>query len=163
MEIERKWLLRSLPKILEGETPDVQGFQAYLPLIGYKGEARIRESTNPRPGEVKWQLTFKSLGSLSRQEWEMPIPQWLFDSLCEIAKKQIRKNISFISYAQHRLEFHVYTDRFLRDLLIMECEFKNEHEANSFVPPDWLDIIKEVTTDLRYRNSNLAANGPPKE
>ena len=163
MEIERKWLLRSLPPIIKSEIPDVQILQAYLPLIGYRGEARIRALTNPHTGEVEWKLAFKSQGSLTRQEFETSIPEWLFDSLQDLAKKQLLKTMTFISYSKYKLEFHVYTDIVLRGLIILECEFKSEHDANFFEPPDWLDSAKEDTNDTKYRNRKLAARGPPKK
>lgn len=162
MEIERKWLLRGLPKILKSETPDLEVLQAYLSIKNYPGEIRVRETVNPHDGEMKWYLTFKSLGTLSREEHEVAVPKWLFDSLASTTTKRLLKTISFINYAKFKLEFHVYTSATLIGLIVMECEFENEHDAEFFEPPEWLDIIKEVTDDPKYRNSNLASKGLPK-
>ena len=37
---------------------------------------------------------------------------------------------------------------------------KNQEEANNFKEPDW--TIKDVTTDLSYKNGHLARYGIPK-
>jgi len=146
---------------LDLEIPDLEVFQAYVTLPNFDNEMRIRRLINLYTGEVNYCLTFKTSGTLSRQEFEVAIPVWLFDSLKTTTTKQLLKNIHFIAYANHRLEFHVYTDKSLAGLIIMECEFTNEQEAVLFRPPHWLDIAKEVTEDIRYQNKNLATSGIP--
>jgi len=47
----------------------------------------------------------------------------------------------------------------LAGLRYVEVEFDDEESANAFVPPPWFG--REVTHDLRYRNSALARGGLP--
>ena len=35
-------------------------------------------------------------------------------------------------------------------LHIAEVEFETEEEMNAFVPPPWVDVIAEVTHDVRF-------------
>lgn len=162
MEIERKWLLKSLPKMRSLPViTNWQVFQAYLPLKDYRGEVRIRSSTDQKNEQIKYNLTFKSDGTLARQEFELEIPQWVFCSLKLIAKNPIRKKITLAGNHYFQVEFHIYSGS-LKGLIIMEYEFASEEEAKKFSPPDGLDIVSEVTDDLRYKNKNLAVNGLPK-
>jgi len=47
----------------------------------------------------------------------------------------------------------------LKGLAVYEVEFATEEEANKFSPPDW--VGKDVTSDKRYKNGNLARYGMP--
>ena len=44
----------------------------------------------------------------------------------------------------------------LKGLIIVEVEFKDEKEANSFIAPDWFG--RDVSLDKSYHNSNLSRN-----
>ena len=41
----------------------------------------------------------------------------------------------------------------------MEIEFKNEEESNKFEDPKW--VVKDVTSDINYKNGHLARYGIP--
>ena len=82
MGIERKWRLRNLPAMLKPEIPDLEVFQAYVSCLDFDGETRVSRFTNPYTGGIKYRLTFKTNGTLSRQEFEIDIPIWLFELLC---------------------------------------------------------------------------------
>ena len=43
----------------------------------------------------------------------------------------------------------------------MEIEFANEKESREYKEPDW--VIKDVTSDINYKNGHLARYGIPKE
>ena len=47
----------------------------------------------------------------------------------------------------------------LDGLAYLEIEFENQEEANAFTTPDW--VIKDVTSDLNYKNGYLARYGIP--
>jgi CYTH domain-containing protein len=59
-------------------------------------------------------------------------------------------------FGEHTVEIDVYP--FWDDRAIFEVELKNENE--SFEIPDFIDIIKEVSEDGRYKNTNLAKSIP---
>ena len=50
-------------------------------------------------------------------------------------------------------ELDVYHGK-LDGLITVETEFESEKQANAFSPPSWFG--KDVTTDKRYKNKNLA-------
>lgn len=47
----------------------------------------------------------------------------------------------------------------LDGLAYLEIEFENQEEANNFKTPEW--VIKDVTSDLNYKNGYLARYGIP--
>ncbi|MBO9198862.1 MULTISPECIES: CYTH domain-containing protein [Niastella] len=98
-------------------------------------------------------LTIKGLTvGASRQEFEYPIPvyeaQQLLDGFCDTVVSKIRY---FIHHDNKLWE----VDEFLGDnegLMVAEIELESEDEAFSL--PDW--VGKEVTSEKKYSNSNLA-------
>jgi CYTH domain-containing protein len=98
-------------------------------------------------------LTIKGLSvGASRPEFEYSIPveeaQQLLDGFCDSVVSKIRY---FIHHDNKLWE----VDEFLGDnegLIIAEIELESEDE--SFSLPDW--VGKEVTSEKKYSNSNLA-------
>ena len=70
----------------------------------------------------------------------------------DINKGQIIKDRYCLTYKNQYFEIDIYP--FSNDLAILEVELNNELQEIEF--PYYLDILKEVTEDPRYRNSNLA-------
>ena len=70
----------------------------------------------------------------------------------DINKGQIIKDRYCLTYKNQYFEIDIYP--FSNDLAILEIELNNELQEIEF--PYYLDILKEVTEDSRYRNSNLA-------
>ena len=70
----------------------------------------------------------------------------------DINKGQIIKDRYCLTYKNQYFEIDIYP--FSNDLAILEIELNNELQEIEF--PYYLDILKEVTEDPRYRNSNLA-------
>ena len=68
----------------------------------------------------------------------------------------IEKRRYYMPYGKYTVEIDVY-QRSLEGLVVCEVEFPNEDEALSFVPPEFFG--KEVTSDKRYKNKNLASTG----
>lgn len=144
MEIERKFLLKTIPENLsQYECCHIE--QAYLctdPVI------RIRRWNN------EFFLTYKSSGLMTRQEVELPLNEMAYRHMLQKADGRIiQKERFFIPYQTYRIEL----DRFHRDfegLLMAEVEFKSEEEANHFQKPDWFG--NEVTWNGSYHNSFLS-------
>lgn len=147
MEIEKKFLLNSRPEILDSATKVVvrQGY-----LIIEDGELRVRAK-----GE-KFYMTVKGDGSLSRSEWEVEIPQWVFESLwAKTDGKQIKKTRYEIEYQGLTLEVDEYFGN-LVGLYTLECEFESEDAANAFTLPKWAADATDVTTNKAFKNKALA-------
>jgi CYTH domain-containing protein len=153
-EIERKFLVRELPKDLD-EHPHERIRQGYF-VIGADGtEARVRRESGT------CFLTVKSGRGQTRTEVELPIPARAFDSLWPLTCGQrVRKVRYRVPVRGGTAEVDVYR-RKLRGLIVAEVEFDSEKEAAAFRAPDWFG--EEVTSDERYSNQSLAQHGLPED
>ncbi len=143
MEIERKFLLRSVPADLESYPSD-EIEQAYLCR---KPVVRVR-----RTGD-RYTLTCKGKGKMVREEINLPLTREAYESLRAKAEGTV------IFKRRYRIPFGAYTielDHFMspRDgLWLAEVEFPTEEEALSFTPPEWFG--DDVTLDPAYHNANM--------
>lgn len=104
---------------------------------------------------------FGSKGTLSRDEWEQPVPDWAFETLWPNTEG---RRIEKIRYAMPYSGLMLEVDEFLgalRELVILECEFSTLEQASSFVLPSWAEPAIEVTDEKAYKNKSLALNGIP--
>lgn len=145
MEIERKFLIKSLPDNLE-EYPFHQIEQGYLntdPVI------RIRRE------DEKYYLTYKSKGLLAREEYNLPLSEDAYAHLLPkidgrlIAKKRYLIPID----SKLTIELDIF-ERDLAPLILAEVEFSTEEEAKAFTPPEWFG--EDVTYSTDYHNSILS-------
>ncbi len=144
MEIERKFLIKSLPAQLE-TYPKKHLEQAYLctaPVI------RIRQE-----GE-EYFLTYKGNGLMVREEYNLPLTREAYMHLKEKADGNIIMKTRHYLPEKNGLTIELDIFEGIHAPLIMaEVEFPNEEAALSYLPPDWFD--KEVTDDPAYHNSNM--------
>ena len=143
MEIERKFLVKELPKLSDYKYHDLT--QAYLnrdPVL------RIRKEDD------EYYFTYKGKGLLAREEYNLPLNKESFDNLLPKAEgKVISKRRYLIPYDGYTIELDVFEGD-LAPLIMAEVEFNSVEEANSFVGPEWFG--EDVTEDRRYHNSNLS-------
>lgn len=144
MEIERKFLVKEMPRDLERfACRKIE--QAYLctdPVV------RIR-----RDNDVYY-MTYKSGGMMAREEYEHPLHARAYRHLREKADGIIiSKNRYMIPLGAYTAELDVFEGAHA-GLVIVEVEFPDEEQAKAFVPPDWFG--QEVTFDGRYHNSYLS-------
>lgn len=145
MEIERKYLIKTLPEQLE-TYPCRHIEQGYLntdPVV------RIRRSDD------SYTLTYKGSGFLVREEYNLPLNEEAFSHLKEkIDGRLIQKRRYLIPYDDsHTIELDVFEGD-LAPLQLAEVEFATEDEANAFVPPAWFG--EDVTFSAAYHNSSLS-------
>lgn len=145
MEIERKFLVKSLPENLE-QYPQKEIEQGYLctnPVI------RIRRSND------NYILTYKGKGLMVREEHEHPLTGEAFEHLkTKIDGRLIHKTRYNIPYQDNfTIELDIFHDE-LAPLVLAEVEFNSEEEALAFLPPDWFG--EDVTQSTEYHNSNLS-------
>ena len=152
LEIERKFLIKYPDKkcLLSMENCRVMEIsQSYI-----SGGGRIRKIKEQ--GKITYIKTVKKhITNLTREEkeWEITREEYLSD----LEKKQenratIEKTRYAVSLNGFVYEIDVFP--FWKDRAFLEVELKNENQE--FPIPDFIEIIKEVTEDKRYRNSALA-------
>lgn len=146
MEIERQFLVASLPELPAQYESLSQGYVALLP------EIRIRQI-----GDSQYVLTVKRGAGLVREEWETRISKAEFDSLAERLHPDtvmIRKRRYLIALPDGlTAELHVHEGH-LDGFSYVEVEFPDEKDARAFVPPAWFG--REVTEDTGFSYAILA-------
>ena len=145
MEIERKFLIKTLPEHLE-QYPCHLIEQAYLctnPVV------RIRRQ------DEEYILTWKGKGMMVREEYNLPLNE---ESFLHMLPKIDGILIDKIRYLipldeKHTAELDIFQGT-LAPLRIVEVEFATEEDALAFVPPAWFG--DDVTQSKKYHNSNLS-------
>lgn len=144
MEIERKFLVKEMPKHLE-QYECLSLEQAYLctsPVV------RVR-----RQGE-EYYLTYKGRGKMVREEYNLPLNREAYEHLLNKADgNRITKKRVKIPLHPYVAELDLF-EGILEGLVIVEVEFPTEEEALAFTPPEWFGA--DVTQDRRYHNSWLS-------
>lgn len=159
-EIERKYLIRPLsPDFLRAQ-PGCEVWeidQTYLlaPLGETHRVRRIVEN-----GTERFRLTVKRrLSELTSEENEREIARERYESLLAEANPElqtIRKTRYRVPHEGQVAEFDRYP--FWNDRMILEIELDSEAEAARV--PDWVEVVRDVTADPRYKNVHLAAQVP---
>lgn len=145
MEIERKYLLKTLPY--------------ELGCIDFSQIEQVYISTSPviriRKKDAKFFLTCKSKGMMAREEFEIEISEQEFGHLKTKAEGNVIVKKRYYFSVDHGLviELDVFEGH-LEGLVMAEVEFPSLEAANSFLPPSWFAV--EVTTDHRFHNSSLS-------
>lgn len=159
LEIERKFLIE-IPDMdyIENELKAIKSeiVQTYLVSTTEETERRIRQ--RGLPGDYSYYYTEKrTIGSGTREEKERKISEREYLTLlmeADTSKHQIRKNRYCFIYNDRYFELDIYP--FWNDKAILEIEVSNIEEKIEL--PNGLEIIKEVTDDIKYKNSSLAVN-----
>lgn len=160
IETERKFLihmpsietLRAQPEIKIKEIT-----QIYL-LSDGKKSSRVRKINED--GRISYVKTLKErITPLSCYEDEQEISEEEYTELLLLADKEkqvIHKTRYAFNYQEHILEIDVYS--FWQDRATLEIELASEDESISI--PEFIKVIKEVSLDKRYKNTNLAKSVP---
>lgn len=160
IEIEHKFLIK-MPSITALESQSGYRIrkmsQTYLACEQGKSE-RVRKIEEN--GVTSYVHTVKErISVLSCYEEEKTISEIEYNSLLLRAdrdKKSISKTRYSFEYASHTLEIDVYD--FWNDRATLEIELSSEDEPYGI--PDFIEVIKEVSDDKRYKNTNLAKSVP---
>lgn len=145
MEIERKYLVKTLPEQLE-QYPSHQIEQAYLCT---KPVVRVRRQDN------EYILTWKGEGMMAREEYNLPLTKEGYYHLLEKADGNIitKKRYLIPLHSDLKAELDIFERKFA-GLCIVEVEFPDETSADCFTAPEWFG--KEVTYSGAYHNSRLS-------
>ena len=160
IETERKFLIRipSLDELKSQSNFRIRHItQTYLKTDGKKN-ARVRKVIENNT--VTYIKTVKErISTLSCYEDEHIISLEEYELLLSNAdhdKNTIHKTRYSFDYLGHILEVDVYN--FWNDRATLEIELSSEDEEFSI--PSFIDVIKEISADGRYKNTNLAKNVP---
>lgn len=149
MEIERKFLIKKNAFDLDNfDYVEIQqGYISTSPVI------RVRKRTTANSEE--YILTVKSKGMLSRQEYELSLEADDYKGLLNKVEGNVITKRRYLIPLDNglTLELDYFKDLF-HGLVMGEIEFTSEAEANKYNLPDF--VIREVTFDKRYHNSNMS-------
>jgi CYTH domain-containing protein len=147
-EIERKFLVRDLPKNL-AEFPHAEIAQGYLAIAPGGVQVRLRKKNE------HYSLTYKRGDGNSREEHEVELTNAQFEALWPATEgKRLAKIRYEIPLGKRVVEIDVYKEKH-KGIVVAEVEFADEESAQDFQQPDWLG--EDVTHDPRYSNQLLAS------
>jgi adenylate cyclase len=149
LEIERKFLLKSLPADLHGGRTILQGYLAHDEHM----EVRIRCY-----GDRHF-LTVKEGIGLVRRETEVEITPEQFQALWPATEgRRLEKVRSQVEYGALQVEVDRYQGD-LAPLIVAEVEFPTVEQSENFRKPDYFGA--EITGVEGYKNISLAMHGIP--
>jgi len=161
MEIERKYLVVSLPEDLNGY-PHVEIEQGYLctsPTL------RVRRMGDAFILTVKEKQHYADTSAIVNREEEFALTKdkyMMLRAKCEgnmVCKTRyridLRRSEADGLYTTQVAELDLFHGAH-EGLRLVEVEFSSAEAANAFVPPSWFG--EDVSCDPRYRNSWLAYN-----
>ncbi len=146
-EIEKKFLLRNLPKGITNETKIRQGY-----LNVGNPEVRVRAK-----GE-KFFLTGKSGEGFVRDEEEYEISEEIFELLWSLTEDARIEKTRYEIFAADGLTWEIdeFQTRTSERLFTAEVELPDERVVPE-IPPAIAELIeRDVTDDEMYKNKNLA-------
>jgi CYTH domain-containing protein len=150
VEIERKYLLRELPKFPRpSEVLEID--QGYLP--GEKFVERLRRQQS-RDETVRYFRSVKLGSGVVRMELEEETDRRTFDHLWQLTEgRRVRKRRYVVPQDDNLWEIDEFLDR---PLVLAELEL--EHPDEKVNIPDWLKqvLVREVTDEREYTNRSLA-------
>jgi CYTH domain-containing protein len=147
LEIERKFLLKRLPKGWK-HCKSSQIFQGYFPMASKGLEIRLRQKGS------RHFVTIKSGRGRQRVEEEVRIPEAMFRSLWPLTRgARIAKRRYNIPCNGNIIEMDVYQGPH-RGLVTADIEFDSERQSRQFKKVEWLG--REITGRRRYANEALA-------
>lgn len=156
-EVERKWLIKQ--EDIPYDLSKAEIYDIYQTYINYSPEIRIRNINNGEDYVLTIKTDDPAFKGLRRTEQEYHITK---DEYLKLLNKKEGDTIHKTRYSLpdkgNLVEIDIFHDQ-LEGLAYMEIEFFSTEKANSFQEPNW--VIKDITTDLDYKNQNLSRNGIP--
>jgi CYTH domain-containing protein len=149
VEIERKWLLDTLPEAARDVVP-ARLAQGYLP-----GEAIIERIRQVQRGsDTRWIRTIKLGRGVARIEVEEPVTDAFGEALWALTTgRRVTKQRYLIADGALTWEIDDFTDR---ALVLLEVELPSADHPVVF--PGWLarHVVRDVTDDDAFTNRRLA-------
>jgi adenylate cyclase len=146
-EIERKFLVKTLPPSLDGFVRRVI-FQGYLVLEENGLEIRLRKSDEDHF------LTIKRKHGMDRDEYNIPLTVEQWRDLWPLSEGRRLQKIRFeIPAGDRTIELDVFQGQ-NDGFVVAEVEFPSLEAAGDFAPPSWFG--REVTGDPEFSNRRRA-------
>ena len=158
-EIERKWLIKKEDIPYNLNDSNVQRFEIKQTYLCFDPEMRVRDYNNGQSYEFTIKNNMSNDG-LIRDEVNIDITKEQYNNLIIKQEGKTIHKTRYQFYADGQL---IAIDIFhgeLDGLAYMEIEFKTEEESREYKEPKW--VIKDVTSDVNYKNGHLARYGIPK-
>lgn len=156
-EIERKYLIKYPDIALLESCKNYNAseiWQTYLKSSGNTMGMRIRK--RGKNGSYEYTKTFKrDITPVKRIEIEDVITKQEYESLLKDKDENlqtIRKVRHCFDYMNQMFELDIYP--FWNDRATLELELSRENQE--IILPPFIEVIKEVTNDKRYRNRSLS-------
>lgn len=154
IETERKYLIRlPLPAVIEkAEKSEIE--QIYINVRGDYDGSRIRKRVYGDK-TVYYLTSKKRISDMSAVEDENIITKSEYEemkSLIEAGSRPLKKTRYVLPYRGFDFEIDIYP--FWDDRAVMEVELPGE-DAQFELPPE-ISVIKEITSDARYKNHALS-------
>lgn len=151
MEIERKYLIKELPKDLE-QYPSKEIEQGYLcvsPVV------RIRKSNEEYILTYKSRLDSEDSDLRVNKEVEVPLTKEGYEHLREKVDDHLIQKTRYVIDLKdgHKAEMDIFHG-LLEGLQFVEVEFEDEEDAKTFQKPYWFG--ENVSADHRFSNSVLS-------
>lgn len=156
-EIERKWLIRQ--EDIPYDLSKAETYEIYQTYINFSPEIRVRDINNGSDYVLTIKTDDPAFKGLKRTEQEYHLSKDEYQRL--LTKKEgstIHKTRYSLSNNGYLIEIDIFHDQ-LKGLAYMEIEFFSTDSANAFQEPNW--VIKDITTDMPYKNGHLARYGIP--
>lgn len=156
-EIEKKWLIRQ--EDIPYDLSKADKYEIVQTYLNFSPEIRVRSFNNS-----EYVLTIKcdtALKGFVREEHEWLISKEEYDKLITKKEGNTIYKTRYVLFDENNIEMEI--DIFsgdLKGLAYLEIEFTNTESANNYGTPSW--VIKDVTTDLNYKNGYLSRYGIPK-
>lgn len=156
-EIERKFLIEypDIKKLtLNPSCRSIEIIQTYLKTDN-DDEIRLRQR-GENGNFVYFKTIKKKVNDIKRVEIESRLSKDEYLNLLmdvDTSKRQIRKTRYCLTYKNQYFEIDVFP--FWKDKAIIEIELSDENDNIEF--PNYIKIIKEVTSDDNYKNISLAS------
>ena len=154
MEIERKFLLSSLPDLSDAYSYRIE--QAYVetdPVIRVRQRADIKEDGSL--DQARYILTVKSGGLLAHEEFEIDLSKEAYERLlAKSCGNVITKDRHVLKLEEGlKLELDIFHGAF-EGLVLAEVEFPDEKTAHDYTPPAY--VREDVTMDGRFHNNKMS-------
>lgn len=161
LEIERKYLIRMPDETTLSAMPGCEIWDIVQTYLMDGPDLSTRRVRSIQTGDkIQYIHTVKHrMTTLSHREWEEEVSREEYDALLQDANpalRSIHKRRYRIPYEGQLLEIDVYS--FWYDRATLEIELDSEQQQ--VILPDWLNIVRELTGEVAYKNRYLAERIP---